>query len=167
MKPENLIAVYAAIVGTAALLLNFRTWFEKQVRLYLSVMPDAMMIGGPQDTERDLIALTIINRGGQMTTLTNLVVLRFEGRWKRWRVRPSKSYLIPNPQAGGTGTIPFTLDPGKHWMGIARRRQDIIPDIDNGKYYIGVYATNRDRPYLVRIPKPRSKLPKNAQPMPQ
>jgi hypothetical protein len=84
-----------------------------------------------------------------------------------WRVRPSKSYLIPNPQAGGTGTIPFTLDPGKHWMGIARRRQDIIPDIDNGKYYIGVYATNRDRPYLVRIPKPRSKLPKNAQPMPQ
>jgi hypothetical protein len=45
MKPEDWIAIYAAIVGTAALVLNFRAWFEKRVRLTLSLMPDAILIG--------------------------------------------------------------------------------------------------------------------------
>jgi hypothetical protein len=31
MKPEIWTAVYAAIVATAAFVLNFRTWLEKRV----------------------------------------------------------------------------------------------------------------------------------------
>jgi hypothetical protein len=115
MKPETFIAVYAAVVATAAFVLNFRTWFEKRVRLNLSLMRDAILIGGAgQDDEKNLMAVTVVNRGGQTTTLTHLVVLRFDSVWKRWRTRPCKSYMIPNPQVGGTRTIPFELDPGKN-----------------------------------------------------
>ncbi|MGX9431789.1 hypothetical protein [Bradyrhizobium sp. LeoA1S1] len=160
MKPENWIAIYAAIVGTAAFVLNFRTWFEKRVRLNLSLMPNAVLIGGcRQKDEKGLMVVTVVNRGGQTTTLTNLAVLRFDSLWKRWRISPSKSYVIANPQVGGTGTIPFELDPGKKWMGAAHSRPDVVPDILDGKYYFAIYATHRDRPYLIQIPKPRSKLP--------
>jgi hypothetical protein len=163
MKPETWIAVYAAIVATAAFVLNFRTWFEKRVRLNLTLMPDAVLVGGlSEDTEKDLMAVTVVNRGGQTTTLTNLVVLRFDSAWKRWRIRPSKSYVIPNPQVGGTGVLPSELDAGKKWTGIMRKRADVIPDIQDGTYYAGVYGTHRDRPHLIRIPKPRSKLPPNT-----
>jgi hypothetical protein len=111
MKPETWLAVYAAIVATAAVILNFRSWFEKRVRLNLTLMPDAVLTGGFEEgTEKDLMAVTVVNRGGQMTTLTNLVILRFDNAWKRCRTRPSKSYIIPNPQVGGTGIIPFELD---------------------------------------------------------
>jgi hypothetical protein len=141
MKPENWIAIYAAIVGTAAFILNFRSWFEKRVRLNLSLMTDAVLMGGSrQEDEKGLMAVTVINRGGQTTTLTHLVVLRFDRPWKRWRVKPSKSYIIPNPQVGGTGTIPFELEPGKKWMGVARSRPDVISDVRDGKYYFGIYA---------------------------
>ncbi|MGY4369221.1 hypothetical protein ACVW1A_005286 [Bradyrhizobium sp. LB1.3] len=163
MKPDNWVAIYAAIVGTAALILNFRAWFEKQVRLNLSLMADAVLIGGNQgEDEKGLMAVTVINRGGQTTTLTHLVILRFDNRWKRWRVRPSKSYFIPNPQVGGVGAIPFELEPGKKWMGAARSRPEVVTDVRDGTYYIGVYATHRDRPYLVHIPEARSKLSKKV-----
>jgi hypothetical protein len=72
------IAIYAAIVATAALLLNFRSWYEKRVRLKLSLMPDAMIMGGFQERdEKGLMALNVVNRGGQSTTLMHLVVLGF------------------------------------------------------------------------------------------
>jgi hypothetical protein len=168
MKPENLIAIYAAIVGTAALILNFRAWFEKRVRLNLSLMPDAVLIGGDRgEDEKGLMVVTVVNRGGQTTTLTNLVVLRFDNRWKRWWVRPAKSYVIPNPQVGGTGSLPFELDPGKKWTGAARSRPDVISDVRDGKYCFGIYATHRDRPYLIHIPKPRPKLPPGTKALPQ
>jgi hypothetical protein len=168
IKPENWIAIYAAVVGTAALFLNFRTWFEKRPRLYLSLMMDARVIGGPEEHEKDLMAVTVVNRGGQTTTLTHLVVLKFDNGLKRWRVKPSKSYIIPNPQIGGTGNIPFDLDPGRKWMGIARSRPDVVPDLRDGKHCFGIYATHRDRPYLIRIPTlRRSKLPPNTKVLPQ
>lgn len=166
MKPENWIAIYAAIVGTAAFILNWRSWVEKRVRLHLSLMPDAVLIGGDRD-EKDLMVVTVVNRGGQATTLTSLTVLRFDNRWNRWRVRPVKSYFIPNPQVGGTGSLPCELDPGKKWTGAARSRPDVISDVRDGTYYFGVYATHRNRPYLIRIPKPRSKLPPDTKVLPQ
>ena len=168
MRPETWIAVYAAIVATAAVVLNFRSRFEKRVRLNLTVIPDAVLFGGHGvDTEKDVMSVTVVNRGGQMTTLTHLVILRFDSFWKRWRMTPSKSYIIPNPQVGGTGIIPFELDAGKKWTGMARKRPDVISDLQDGKYYVGIYATHRDRPYLLRIPKPRSRLPLNTKPLPQ
>jgi hypothetical protein len=52
------MALYAAIVSTAALLLNFRAWYEKGVRLHLNLMPDAVLLGvDSSDDERNLMAL--------------------------------------------------------------------------------------------------------------
>ena len=160
MKPETWISIYAAVVATSAFFLNFRSWYEKGVRLKLSVMPDAMVVGGGSAMDqKNLVALTVMNRGGQVTTLTHCVVLKFDNPWKRLRVKPSSSFIIPNPQIGAGGNIPFELSPGKSWIGAAHKRPDVIADIANGSYYMGVYATNRDRPYLIKIPKPKDKLP--------
>jgi hypothetical protein len=167
MKIETLLACYAAIVATAAFALNVRSWYEKGVRLNLSLMSNAIMFtGAGEDEEKNLLALTVVNRGGATTTLTHLVVLRFENILARLRCRPSKSFVIPNPQPGTRPNIPFELDPGKKWMGLARRRLDVIPDIDDGKYFIGVYGTHRDRPHMVRIPEAKSKLPPGTTTLP-
>jgi hypothetical protein len=147
------------VVAASAFVLNFRTWFEKRVRLNLTVIADATLIGGSKvDDEEGLMALTVIDRGGLTTTLTHLVVLKFDNLWKRWRKRPSQSFIIPNPQIAGTGVIPSELDAGKKWTGIARKRPDIVPDLQDGKHFMGIYASNRDRPYLIRIPKPKASV---------
>jgi hypothetical protein len=161
MKSEAWIAIYAAIVATSALLLNFRNWLEARPRLHLSLMSDGMTFGGdPQYEERNLIVLTVTNRGREATMITNMVLFKMDTWWRRWRKSPSQTYIIPNPQFKGCPhNIPADLEPAKKWTGALRERLDVIPDIHNGTYYTGVYASHRDKPYLKQIPKRKKKLP--------
>lgn len=40
MATDGLISIYAAIVSTSALLLNFKNWFDSGVKLKLTLMDD-------------------------------------------------------------------------------------------------------------------------------
>jgi hypothetical protein len=165
MKPEAWIAIYAAVVATSALLLNFRSWLDSRPRLHLSLMVDGMTIGGGSAfDEKDLTILTVTNRGKEPTMITNMVVFKMSSWYERWRIRPLKSYVIPNPQLKGyPHNIPSDLEPSKKWVGALRDRPDVLPHLHNGTYYVGVYASHRDRPYLKLIPKKKNKLPENAE----
>jgi hypothetical protein len=161
MKPEGLVAIYAAIIGTSAFLLNLKAWFDSGVKLKLSLMPDGMTIGaGPEFDERDLILLTVTNRGNSPTVITNMILFEITSPWRRWRVRPNKSYEITHPQLKGyPQNIPSNLEPSKRWTGAIRKREDIAFNLHDGHHYTGIYASHRDRPYLIRIPKNANKLP--------
>lgn len=165
MKSEAWIAIYAAVVATSALLLNFRSWLDSRPRLHLSLMVDGVVIGGGEEQEeKDLLILSVTNRGGETTVITHMVILKMDSWYQRLRILPTKSFLVPNPQfKGHPPNIPSDLEPYRKWMGAARKRDDIFPDIHNGTYYIGVYASHRDRPYLKRIPNNKSKLPENTE----
>jgi hypothetical protein len=79
--------------------------------------------------------------------------------WQRWRVKPTKSYVITNPQLKGLPrNVPGDLEPSKRWTGVIRKRENIALTLHDGRHYTGIYASHRDRPYLIRIPKSTSKL---------
>jgi hypothetical protein len=157
------IAIYAAVVATSALLLNFKSWFDSGVKLRLGLMVDAVVIGDdPDPEEKDLIVLTVTNRGDAATTIKYMLLFEMPW-WERFRlrsrkIRPTHSYVIPNPQLKGSpANTPSLLEPAKQWTGALRKRDDL--DLRTGKFYTGVYASNRDRPYLIRIPKNKDVLP--------
>jgi hypothetical protein len=157
MKPATWVAIYAAIVGTGALLLNFKNWFDGRVRLHQSPMPDARLSDGDL---KELMAVTVTNRGGSPTTITHLFILEFPSLWRRYRIKPGASFFIPNLAIPGTPyQIPFELGPAKLWTGISAKQYDQTPNLHNGRHYIAVYASHRNRPYLVRIPTKATTLP--------
>jgi hypothetical protein len=164
MKPETLVAIYAAIVGTSAFFLNLKAWWDSGPKLKLSVIPDGLSIGrGAELDERDIVILTVTNRGGATTVVTNMILFEINSLWQRWRIRPTKSYIIPNPQFKGyPNNIPFDLEPSRKWTGVIRKRPDLIAELRTGNFYTGIYASHRDRPYLIRIPKPKDKTPKGT-----
>jgi hypothetical protein len=164
MKPETWIAIYGAIIGTSALLLNFKSWWDSGPKLSLSLIPDGMIITpGSGVDERDLIILTVLNRGNAPTMVTNMVLFEMTSWWQRWRMRPKASYVITNPQhLGYPLNIPSDLEPSKRWTGIIRKREDIISDLRTGNFYTGIYTSHRDRPYLKRIPRKKEKLPEGT-----
>jgi hypothetical protein len=164
MKPETLVAIYGAVIGTSALLLNLRMWFDSGVKLNLNLIPDGVTLGGsPEFEERDLVLLTVTNRGDAPTVITNMVLFEMTWAWRRWRMRPSKSYVIPNPQLKGyPPNVPADLQPSKSWRGAIRKRPDMGINLHDGRHYTGVYASHRDRPYLVRIPKKKTQLPEGT-----
>jgi hypothetical protein len=102
MKPETWVAIYAAIVGTGALLLNFKTWFDSGVKLRLSLIPDGVVLGGdPKFDERDIIIVSVTNCGDAPTMITGLHFFEYPSRWAYWRNRPSRRYLVPHPELKG------------------------------------------------------------------
>jgi hypothetical protein len=165
MKAETWVAIYAAIIGTSAFFLNFKQWFDSGVKLKLTLIPDGATIGaGPDFDEQDLVMLTVTNRGDASTVITNMILFEMKYPWQRWRVRPIKSYVIANPQLKGyPPNVPSNLEPSKQWTGAIRKRGDMRLDLYDGHHYTGVYTSNRDRPYLIRIPKMVSKLPEGTQ----
>jgi hypothetical protein len=164
MRPETWVAIYAAVVGTGALLLNFKGWLDSGVKLKLRVIPDGMVIGGgPELDEKDLVILTVMNRGDASTEITSMVLLEFNSIYQRWQLTPHASYIVTNPQHKGyPSNLPSDVAPGKRWTGSIRQRLDIIPNLRTGTFYTGVYTTTRDKPYLIRIPRKKDTLLKNA-----
>jgi hypothetical protein len=167
MKAETWVAIYAAIVGTGALLLNFKSWLDSGVKLKLDLTPKGMTIGAGNLDENNLTILYVTNRGDADTTITNMVLFERTRWWQGWPLywplslkwlnTPwERTFIIPHPQLKGyPPNVPSTLEPSKRWIGAIRydTRRDIIPDLHTGNFYTGVYASHRDRPYLERIPK--------------
>jgi hypothetical protein len=158
-------------------LLNLKTWFDSGVKLKLILVPDGMTIGGgPDEDEKDLIILYVTNCGDTQTMIRSMVLFEIRSWWRlllfkitssmswsSWKVIPEKNYVITNPQLKGyPRNIPSALEPSKTWTGAIRPRPDVIPDMHTGNFYTGIYASNRERPYVVRIPKRQDNLPKGT-----
>jgi hypothetical protein len=47
-------------------------------------------------------------------------------------------------------------------MGAIRKRDDLGVNLHDGRHYTGVYASHRDKPYLIRIPEKTNKLLKGT-----
>lgn len=156
MEATNWIAIYAAIVSTGALALEIRRWFESGPKIYVSSNPDMTIVGNNNsDVERGVLLVRAYNRGDMSTTITNMVIYKYNNIISRFCDKPDETYIVPNPQVSGIPIIPHELKSGTQWMGVARHRPDVISDLRTGKYWAGVITTNRSRPYLNRIPKRR------------
>jgi hypothetical protein len=166
MKPETWVAIYAAVVGTGALLLNFKNWLDSGIKLKLSIIPDGVIFGGdPQFDEKDVVIVTVINRGDAATMISGMYLHQYPSQWRRWRRRPSKAYVVPNPQLKGyPSNTPSDLEPAKTWTGVIRHQEKLIPDLHTGQFYVAVAATHRDQPHLIRIPPKKPKRAIEAKP---
>ena len=155
---EKWIAIYAAIVATGALALEVRRWFESRPRLFLHVGTNMMVISSDGNDEHNLTIVTVMNRGDAPTTITKLEVNEFASWCDRRRYRPNAVFLITNPQPiDARPNVPALLDAGSRWIGYIRPRPDLISDIQSGTMWVAVHTTDRDRPYLARVP-PRRPL---------
>jgi hypothetical protein len=160
MASDGLLSIYAAIVSTSALLLNFKNWLDSGAKLKLTLMDNAKMFGGGGATKKSpdgQIALIVTNQGSAATTITHMVILEFPSLLRRWRIRPARTAIVASPQLPGhPSNIPGELAPAHQWFGMSNDPALTYPDARNGKFYLGVYATNRDRPYLIKIPAAKS-----------
>ena len=155
MSPSDWISVLALVVASGALALEVRRWFESGPRLVVSVMPGAVIVDGENgQEEKDLLFVRVDNRGDATTTITNFGILRFDSHWQWLTGKHSATFNFPNPQlTGHPPGIPSELAPGQRWIGVARPRPDIIPDIETGALYVAIYANHSDRPAMKRIRK--------------
>jgi hypothetical protein len=85
------ISLWALWISTGALFvvacafgLEVRRWLDEGVRLSLSVMPNAIIIGPHGRDENKYLSVTGTNRGGAPTTITHMVLYNYPSRLSRW-----------------------------------------------------------------------------------
>ncbi len=153
---EGSVAAYAAIVATAALALEIRRWLESGVRIALSTMPGAILVGGAlnQGQKRDrYLGLTASNRGDVATTITHMVLFNY-GSWRNRLTRnPIISAIVPEPTAHSGQPFPCFLEPGRYFHGLALYSPELESWIETGWLYVGVICTHDVDPILVRVKK--------------
>jgi hypothetical protein len=152
------ISFFSLIISACSFVLEFRRWFDEGVKLTLSVIPEAKMFGGPIPDENTYVSVTVTNRGDAPTTLTHLVVYAYPNtlavytprRLLRWfkQLKP-KMWLIAN--TGGPNPIPYTLEPGRYWVGMALHTPEVKAAMTAGQLYVGMVSSHSDKTLFKRV----------------
>ena len=138
------------MLSFAALMLEMRRWFEDKPRLKLYVMADTVMAGG--DDGKPKFALTVINAGRMPTTVTHFLAytahpwrdrIRIKGKW-------AEISFIPRGPHQGPGH-PVAIGVNEIWTETGFYDESMMEDRKKGVLYVGVLATHRDKPYMIRV----------------
>ncbi|MBB6467943.1 hypothetical protein HNQ96_003826 [Aminobacter lissarensis] len=148
-------AFYAAIVATGALFLEMRRWVESGPKLRISTMPEGQIATNLGVVSKTYIVVNVSNRGGTATTITHLAFCTYDKWWRRLLDRPSSTYIVPDPSPpGGTQRLPYLLEPGTRWMGMAEHDPEISKLVGEGKLWVQLFASHSDKPTYSHLQKP-------------
>lgn len=151
---SDLIAALALIVSSGAFFLEVRRWFESGANLHISLMADAIEMPAPP-VDKPMLVLSVTNRGDTPTTITHMICVARNPRWKFWRER-----IIMN---GIVNTIiqplPFELGVNRTWMGRLNYDERLLGFRAKGQLYVGVIASHSNKYFLKRVPKEKPDIP--------
>lgn len=148
LELSDLAVIYAALVATAALVLEVRRWAESGPRLFVHLMPWAKMAGGGRVDPATYLHASATNRGFVPTTITHYLLLEYPSIIHRWLHRPSKSAFVV---VGGPTPVPHVVAPGTQWSGQATYDAELLAWAKSGRLFAGVIASHRERPYVKKV----------------
>jgi hypothetical protein len=148
----------ALFVSACVFALELRRWFDEGVKLSMSVMADAMLIGSGREDRNTYLSVSVTNRGSAPTSITHMVLYNYPSRsaqyipnWlTRWMKgqRPRTS-IVTN--TGAPGPLPYVLQPGHNWVGMATHTPELEQMIEAGRLYVGIIGSHSDRTLFRRV----------------
>ena len=152
----NPVAIYAAMVATAVLIWDVVKWYKSGPAFRGSVSPNMVMIGMPgYPKDQEYVVFRLSNTGSRATTLTHVGLQEYPNWLARLRRKSTRSAVINadfDPYR-----IPYVLEPGHDYMGMALQSDELIEWSQCGNLYGVVYHSGSDRPLAFRIPPIKTK----------
>lgn len=146
----TLVAIYAAIIATAAFALETRRWVEARARLRISIMAPAHTFGGDFDDDQEYLFATVSNVGAAPTTLTHFGLVCFPSMIARVRNRPAFSAWVGQPKFS-PAPLPYVIQPGTEWSGAANFDEELKNLVKQGGLYIAFFHSAGSRPAIRKI----------------
>jgi hypothetical protein len=168
------IALWALYVSAGALFvsacvftLELRRRFDEGVKLSMSIMADAVVVGGGREDRNTYLSAAVTNRGSAPTTITHMVLYNYRSRLARYipsrltrwmkKQRP-ETFVVTS--IGAPGPLPYVLQPGHTWVGMATHTSALEQMIEAGRLYVGIIGSHSDRTLFKRVR--RWKAPSDA-----
>ena len=140
------IAVYAAIVATAALLLCLIQWHRSGARLTGHAIGNMRL--HPDPTNRTYINLTVYNRGSRKTTVTGLAISAYRSRWASIIGRRSELFAIQRPLHVD---LPLSIEAGHYFTAGIPQTDDLVHHSRDLRLYVELTYVDSDKPLRLRI----------------
>jgi hypothetical protein len=148
MNPTQWAAWVGASSGVGGLLWNVYTKLTSGPKLNLTVTPGLMRI--PDTHEGRLyIAARVRNVGTAKTTITNMCFAAYDSSWKKFRRRSTADWVVASPSP--TQPVPFKLEVGEEWSGMAIQDDKMQRAIDGGNLWCAIYHSWSRRPIQERV----------------
>jgi len=145
------VSVGSFCVALFAFALQILRYFDEGVRLTMSIMVGARVIGGLADLNKYL-SVTVMNRGSAPTTVTHMVLYNYPSRlarhvpnWLYGRIKRFHAQTFVVNSVGSPGPIPYLLEPGRMWNGRATQTPDLDKMIEDGRLYVGIICTHSNK----------------------
>lgn len=142
---------YAAIVGTAALALEVRRWFEGRPKLYLNTAADMSLVQGGEISETKYVSVSVTNRGQSATTLTHFCLYCYPTFISRLKNKPTETMVVAMANPVGGIQLPHVLPQGHFWSGLAKQDANLKAQLDRGEIWAGIVASHKARPSYARV----------------
>src|SRR5947207_1951208 len=106
----EVVAWWGAVLSTVVFAWDVYKWRRTGPKVRTSARTNMKTLNIPQYDGQTLFVIEVANDGDRPTTITNVGLLYFDSAWSRFRRRPSKAFVMPNPNL--TLPTPFELKPG-------------------------------------------------------
>jgi hypothetical protein len=117
----DLLAVWGAFVATLVLLWDIYKWKTSGPQISFRASPNMNIHGDPRfPNDKVFIVSEAVNNGDRPTTITNLGYRYYNNWFNRLLRKPSSKAVIGNTVLK---PIPFVLEPGTVWRGVADQEQ--------------------------------------------
>ncbi len=145
----DIVAWWGAVVATIVLIWDIYKWKKQGPRIRFRVQPGMIIIGDPTRKGKKFISAEATNVGDRPTTITNLVMQFYKTYFQMLRHKPSESMIVNTPSS--SQPLPYTLNPGQIWRGLAIQSPEIEDLAKKGYLVCGLCHSHSDKEIDRRI----------------
>lgn len=143
------IACWGAALSTLVFIWDIYKWRKSKPDLKLTVIPN-MRYYNPQlpMDDADYLMIKVANTGQRKTTIQAVSFTTYQSRTQKWKRKPRKALLVPNPLPG---ILPSVIDAGEEWVGCAIQTDEVVALAKTENLYCEIYHALSSKPVRARV----------------
>jgi hypothetical protein len=146
LNASDYAAWWGAIIASLAFLWNIVVAVRSGARLKVSVSPNMELYPpNPGEEGQTYIFVKAVNKGNSATTITHFCGFTTKSQFDRFRKKVKPFIVGIN---GKYQPLPFKLEPGEEWVGIANQ-DDIL--MREKLLYLGVIHNQKEKPIYKQV----------------
>ena len=146
-----MVAWWGAIIATFVLLWDIYKWKTSGPKIRFRANPNMKTFNIPSREGKTWISATAENVGTGATTITNLGFQYYRNWFKKIFRKPDSSGVIASAEATPNQSIPYILNPGTIWQGLALQTKELEENSRKGYLICELYYSQSKKPKEYRV----------------
>ena len=147
----DVVAWWGAVTATFVLLWDVYKWKTSGPKIRFCAKPNMKTVNIPSREGKTWISATAENIGTGATTITHLCFQYYRNYFKKLIKKPDSSFVVGGAEATPNQSIPYVLNPGTIWQGLALQTDELKKMSREGYLICELYYSQSRKPKERRV----------------